>query len=262
MQKFLCLLFFALIGPAIAAQQAVNNSSVIKMVKAGLSEDIIVATINSSPGSYDTSPDGLIAMKKAGVSDRVISVILAKSTGAAAPAPAAAAPVAAAPAPQPSGPPPGVNAIGVYYKGSGGSWQQIPGEIVDFKSTTTGLMKHIASAGLAKGEAYGQVAGRTSHLPLKTPASFILYVPDGRSAEDYQLVRLNVNNDGREFRSAASGPSRDAVEFTSKEIAPRAYEVDLSTNILGGEYGFLAPPDASAGKNAAGPSRIYAFSIE
>lgn len=66
----------------LAAQQAMNNDSVVKMVKAGLSDEIIVSTINSSPGTYDTSADALIALKTAGVSDKVISAIVAKLSGA------------------------------------------------------------------------------------------------------------------------------------------------------------------------------------
>jgi len=102
----------------IAAQQAVNNDSIIKMAKAGLSDDIIVATINSSPGIYDATPDGLIALKQAGVSDKVIAAVVAKASApahpatpppqppapakndAASPPPADAAPAAAADAPE------------------------------------------------------------------------------------------------------------------------------------------------------------------
>ena len=74
----------------VLAQEAMNNESVAKMIKAGLSEDIIVATISSSPGSYNTSADALIALKTAGAGDKVISAILIKSSsaGAAASAPA------------------------------------------------------------------------------------------------------------------------------------------------------------------------------
>lgn len=68
----------------VFAQQAMDNSSVIKLVKAGLSDDIIVSTINASPGTYDTSPDALIALKAAGASDKVVSAIVLKASGAAA----------------------------------------------------------------------------------------------------------------------------------------------------------------------------------
>jgi hypothetical protein len=61
------------------AQQTMNNDAVIKLVKAGLSDDLIVSTINSQPGTYNTSTDGLIALKKAGVSDKVVGAIVTKS---------------------------------------------------------------------------------------------------------------------------------------------------------------------------------------
>jgi hypothetical protein len=63
----------------LAAQQTLNNEAVIKLMKAGLSDDLIVSTINSSPGSYDTSADGLIALKKAAVSDKVVAAIATKN---------------------------------------------------------------------------------------------------------------------------------------------------------------------------------------
>ena len=74
---------------ALIAEQPLNNDSVIKLVKAGLSDDLIVSTINASPGAYDASADGLIALKQAGVDDTVAAAIVAKST-----APAAATPSA------------------------------------------------------------------------------------------------------------------------------------------------------------------------
>jgi hypothetical protein len=75
------------ISPLLFAQQALNNDAVIKLVKAGLSDDLIVTTINASPGTYDTSPDGLIALKAAGASDKVVSAIVLKASGAAPSAP-------------------------------------------------------------------------------------------------------------------------------------------------------------------------------
>jgi hypothetical protein len=79
---------------AVVAQQTMNNDSVVKMVKAGFSDDLIVTTINSQPGAYDASADGLIALKSAGVSDKVVAAIVAKGS---APAASPAAPPAVAP---------------------------------------------------------------------------------------------------------------------------------------------------------------------
>jgi hypothetical protein len=85
--------------PLLMAQQAMNNDSVIKLVKAGLSDDVIVSMINSSAGTYDTSTDGVIALKTAGVSDKVISAVLSKisSTASAAAPTSSPAPVPIAP---------------------------------------------------------------------------------------------------------------------------------------------------------------------
>jgi hypothetical protein len=41
------------------------------MQSAGLSETVILSSINSEPAAYDTSTDGLLALKKGGVSDAV-----------------------------------------------------------------------------------------------------------------------------------------------------------------------------------------------
>ena len=65
----------------LLAQQPLSNDGVVKLVKAGLSDDLIVSTINASPGTYDTSADGLIALKAAGVSDKVVAAIVSRASG-------------------------------------------------------------------------------------------------------------------------------------------------------------------------------------
>lgn len=65
---------------SLVAQQALNNDAVLRLVKAGLSDDVIVTTINASPGAYDISANALIALKSAGVSDKVIAAIVIKSS--------------------------------------------------------------------------------------------------------------------------------------------------------------------------------------
>jgi hypothetical protein len=65
-----------------AEPAAMNNASVIKMVQAGLSEDIILTSINSAPRhSFDVSPDGLIALSEAQVGSRIIQRIQELASG-------------------------------------------------------------------------------------------------------------------------------------------------------------------------------------
>lgn len=55
---------------------AMNNAAVIKMVRANLSEDIILTSINAAAKhSFDITPDGLIALAEAGVGAKVIKRI-------------------------------------------------------------------------------------------------------------------------------------------------------------------------------------------
>jgi hypothetical protein len=79
-----------LFGFLLVAQTALNNDSIIKLIKAGLSDDLIVSTVNAAPGAYDASADGLIALKAAGASDKVVSAIVLRASS---PTPAAQASV-------------------------------------------------------------------------------------------------------------------------------------------------------------------------
>jgi len=74
----LCILVF--VAPA---QEILSNDSVLKMVKAGLSEDVIVSVVNSQPGVYTVTPDALVALKNAKVPSKVISAMVSKSQGTA-----------------------------------------------------------------------------------------------------------------------------------------------------------------------------------
>jgi hypothetical protein len=259
---YLAIVFLAFC-PLLVAQQALNNDSVVKLVKAGLSDDLIVSTINASPGVYDTSADGLIALKTAGASDKVVSAIVTKASAPAVVTQATIPPLAPAAAPSL---PSGVDSVGIYYQTKDGSWQEVVSEIVNRK--TGGVLKTIATEGLVKGDINGLIKGSTSRLRLTLPAKFILYLPEGRSPGEYDLIRFRKHDKDREFRSVtggfvhvSSGAARDSVDFESKKIAPRAYEVDLSQNLGRGEYGFLAPTDTGNMGSVASSGKIYTFSI-
>jgi hypothetical protein len=72
-----CVLLF---GSTLGAQSSLNNDAIIKLIKAGLSEDLIISTVNAAPGTYDTSADGLIALKAVGASDRIVSAIVLRAS--------------------------------------------------------------------------------------------------------------------------------------------------------------------------------------
>jgi len=88
MRKYCLALLFLVFCAFAGAQQSLNNDAVIKLIKSGLPDDLVITTINASPGGYDTSADGLIALKTAGVSDKVVAAIIAKASAPAEVAPA------------------------------------------------------------------------------------------------------------------------------------------------------------------------------
>ena len=71
------MLSIGILGQAPAAQ-ALTNEDVIKMARAQLSPSIIISTIDAADFRFDLSPTGLIALKDAGVNDRIIEAMQAR----------------------------------------------------------------------------------------------------------------------------------------------------------------------------------------
>jgi hypothetical protein len=60
-----------------AADAVLQNQDVIKLVKAGLDDTLIIAKIGSSRCQFDTSTDALIQLKQSGVSAAVLKAVVA-----------------------------------------------------------------------------------------------------------------------------------------------------------------------------------------
>ncbi len=94
--------FLGLLGLACAivtTSAALDNAGLVKMANAGLSEEIIVSAIKgSSNHTFDTSADGLVALKLAKVPDAAIAAVLATTANPPS-APAAAVNLTATQAP-------------------------------------------------------------------------------------------------------------------------------------------------------------------
>lgn len=75
----LVLLAMTLICSANAQepQHILTNSDIVNMSKSGIGDATIILTIQKSSTKFDTSPDALIQLKSAGVSDAVLNVMLA-----------------------------------------------------------------------------------------------------------------------------------------------------------------------------------------
>jgi hypothetical protein len=255
------------VGVLALAQSTLTNDAITKMVKAGLGDDIVVGTINSQPANFTTGSNDLIALKSAGVSDKIIAAMMAKMsspsspTGAPITAPPASTPVSGAPATS-LGP---INEVGVYFLKGESTWTDLPPEVVNFK--TGGVLKSIGTAGIMKGDVNGRVNGDHSKTQLKTPVTLLVYTPEGVAITEYQLLRLRESKDAREFRTVtggvmhvSGGATRDLVPFESKKLAARTYQVVLPS-IGSGDFGLLPPASSDATSSSGRIGKIYSFRV-
>lgn len=245
------------LGLLAGAQEVLNNESVLKMSKAGLSETLIVSMVQNQPGKYSLSPDELVKLKSQGVSEKVLAAMLARGSAA------AAAPVAdSAPGSPDLDVPPSLE-IGIYYKKTG-KWVEMLPEVVNWK--TGGVMKSIASAGIVKGDVNGHVPGAHSRNSAASPLEVLVYAPEGVAITEYQLLHLREQKETREFRTVtggvmhvSGGATRDVMPFEGKKVSNRLYKV-LLPSMGAGEYGFL-PPGAVTSANSASIGKLYSFRI-
>ena len=286
--RFPLVLGLVLVGlsPAATAQTSYPSSitlapiakpmtvaDVIKLSKAGLSDDTIIQQIERKNQHFDLSTDQLIQLKDAHVSERVIQVMIDPTSGTV-PPPAQkidtpTAPVPSTPPTQQAGRQDGPQdsaaptEIGVYAKEKG-AWIEVLPEVVNWK--TGGVMKSVATVGVVKGDVNGHVNGESSRNRLTTPIELLIVVPDGTAITEYQFLRLHQHSSGREFRTVtggvfhvSGGATRDLLPFDGTKVSGRTYKVMLS-GLSAGEYGFL-PPGAFTSKNEASSGKIYSFRV-
>lgn len=242
-----------------------TNDDIIRMTRAGLSLQIISQAVQLQPGHYATKADDLIALKQAGVDDRVISLLMAHGTGlgnraiGATPAgvirPLDVAPLSA-----------GVDEIGVYYQDKAGEWVELKTERVTIKSG--GFIKSTITDGIVKQDRNGTVQGEHSSLVLEPNTQLLIYAPEGTSADEYEFVQFREHGDRREFRiytggvfHGGGGSDRDHIEFKARKVATRMYAFRVPADIVVGEYGILPPGSAAGSPSLNGNGKMFTFRV-
>ncbi len=241
-------------------EPVLTNESIVKLVKAGMTEDVVLGMVNTRPGQYSLATEDVIALKQAGVGQKVIAAMISR------PVPSAGGAVGTASnAAIPDVPSTGlVNEVGIYVK-RGTSWDEVVPEPINWK--TGGVVKHVATVGLVKGDRNGSLAGPGSRNVFTLPAEFMIYTREAESYGEYILLRLHQNNDSREFRvftggvfHEKGGAQRDLITYEAVKVAPRTYHFvlkDLGT----GEYGFLPPNLLTTTSASAQLGKMYTFRV-
>ncbi len=286
MRKFILAILFLAICPLLGAQQAMNNDSVIKMVAAGFSDDLIIATISASPGNYDISATGLIALKSAGASDKVLAVIVTKATQTSVSAPTAASPVVA-PAAAISDPndPMAEHDVGVYLMTTtqDGKQRMIFIERAgEASEKTSNMMGAAFSYGIAKVKIKAEIPG--PHSAVRTTEIrpvFYMYFPSISnlggfggtrmitSPMQFSLLSLEEKKDHRETTvgevgmasSSAGSDEKRAFLFNAERIRSGIYKVAPTQDLKPGEYAFISAT-RGAGTATGTTVVIYDFGVD
>ncbi|HTS58226.1 MAG TPA: hypothetical protein VMH03_11795 [Terriglobales bacterium] len=257
-------------------RKRLTNLDVIEMTKLGLSDDVIIAKIRQAyetgtdAVSFDTSVDGLKALKAANVSESIIKVMIN-------PAPPPAAIVAGANPMtiDPSLPPP---EVGVYWRDEG-KFLLLQGQMVT-NTKAGGKAGSLFTYGLRNQHWDATIEGPTSKNVVRdrNPV-FYLYVPEGTDSSDYVLLKLNKKDNRREFQVGSfggvsggkSGVQKDKeIPFHAEHLGIRVYKLTLENDLKPGEYGFFMGTGisqtmtASRGGSRSGGAasgRVYDFTI-
>jgi hypothetical protein len=245
-------------APPPLQSKVLDNAAVIRMTKADLGDDIILQTVRAQPGTYQTSPDDLVALKGAGVSQPVIAAMLARNSGLqqhAATTPVEITPISV-----------NTDDPGLYYKTRQGTWQPVGPEMVHYRDG--GALKSVLTHDIIKKDENGVVNGPKSPLSVAPGTEMLILAPtNATDGVEYVILRFHSKSDSREFRvktgnvfHSETGSDRDALEISVHKVSSRLFGFTVPHDLQKGEYGVLAPGSAGA-PGIAHAGKIYTFSI-
>jgi hypothetical protein len=257
-------------------RKRLTNQDIIDMAKLGLSDDVIITKIRkayeagSDEVSFDTSVEGLKALKAANVSENVIKVMINP-----APPPATITAGGSPMTIDPNLPPP---EVGVYWRDEG-RFVLLQGQAVA-NAKAGGRAGSFFTNGMRNQHWDATIEGHTSRNVVRDRLPvFYLYVPDGSDSSDYVLLKLNKKGDRREFQIGSfggisggkSGVQRDKeVPFHAEHVGIRTYKLTLENALKPGEYGFfmgtgisqsMTPATGGNRSGGAASGRVYDFTI-
>lgn len=231
MKQLVALMLGLLLSLSLAAAE-LTNADVIKMIQAGLSDDVIIQTITSAQSpKFDTSADGLIALKKEGASDAVIQKIIAQQSN---PAPQAAT------SPQPATSTPDCPLEAPEYGDTmvmraGGQLIPMTYKIGKVETKAGGFLGNAFSFGIAsvKSKTLLRIEKERASLRIndKQPQFLDICLPVGSSVDNVTVVRLIPKDDAR-YLQIGSGKANVAGASTTSLLFPEGIRVDMTAETV------------------------------
>jgi hypothetical protein len=262
------------------------------MVKSGLSEDVVLSMVKSQPAQYTLTPDQLIALKSAGVPDRVVAAMVEKGSGGgtrATQTASGATPVAGTVAAGDPNDPMCAHDSGIYLyaKNRNGEYTMTVLEQAAYQGSKTGGMLGAAfTYGIKKAKMKAVIPGQ--HASIRTPDAqpvFYFYFEDKAAGlgkggfgagsvsnpNQFALVALEVTKSSRETVIGSFGAlgantgtdEKSMITFKSERVRNGFYKVVPNGPMHPGEYCFLVSQVnmGAYGAGAAGAAQVFDFAV-
>jgi len=267
-----------------------TNDSIVKLVKGRVNEDTIISVIKAQPGNYSLGAEDILALKRAGVSDKIITAMVNKSASGSSPAPSspASAPVTPVGVTESkkegpttirdtsSGEPPLrqdlriPNELGLYVLGSGRNLERIEGRVTSFERSGSRLASAV-TVGIHANRINAQIPGTHAHVTVTPRPTFYYRVASGNEEGlDLVLTRMTVKNDRRQFEIGAQGLGRSSkgisvrhqIDFDVHEVEPGVFKIVPGQKLEAGQYAFYKLRGSEHASTEAGSGFVFDFQVE
>lgn len=288
------IVVFVLAGVFAFSQEALTNDAIVKMVKAGLSANVIVSMVKTQPAKYSLSPDDLIKLKSAGVPDNVVGAMVEKNAGAgigsaanhtASGATPAAGTVASGDPNDPIAP--HDSGIYLYSKNRNGEYNLTVLEQAAYQgSKTGGMFSSAMTYGIKKVHQKAVIPGQHASIRTSDPQPVFYFYFEDKAAglgkggfgagavsnpNQFALIRLEITKSSREttiaefgaFGGSSGTNQKSMISFKSEKLKPGLYKVTPLNPMEPSEYCFLVSQAnmGAYGAGAAGAAQIFDFGV-
>ncbi len=221
-------LFLALNSAVTGAE--LTNADIIKMLAAGLREPVVIQAIDSAePAKFDTSADGLIALKKAGASDAVVQKVISRQAGQSHPNTPSQL--------TESGSDCKIEApnIGALVMRAGGRLLPMTYQTAKVDTKAGGFLGSAFSYGIAKVKVKTMLridkAQASFRIPDRQPQLLDLLSPLGSSPDNLYVVRLTVRDNAR-YLQIGSSEANAVGNSSSVLVIPDGIRVNMNADTL------------------------------
>ena len=281
-QSIFLLLLILFLGEELVAQtiDTLTNKSVIKLKSAGLSNEIIKSTIQGAPCKFDISVDGLIILKKAGLTDDVINTMVTRNGIS------VTSPTTSKNPKTPTLSTSGDMTSGIYYcKGNPCTLTDVEASVYSQAKIGSGILTSL-TYGIAKTKMKATLSGEKSQLQiLETNPIFYFYFDkntsgnlgtqsqflfsNATSPNEFFLVKFTVAKQNREvvtgsvnsYAGMTSGiDDKCKVSFKFEKVSQGVYKVYTEQPLGKGEYAFMYAGSAAA--YTATTQKVYDFGVQ